>query len=119
MIYADYSYYKEQFHGVLIPETEFEYNAARASEYINWQTFDRITDEYMENEAAALKVRSCCCTLAETEYRFNQRSDISSEKNGSYSVTYSAKNSSDHNTEKSRIIAMYLGNTGLLYRGVD
>lgn len=120
MIYADYSYYKEQFHGKLIPETEFEYNAARASEYIDYQTFDRITDEYMKSEeAAALKIRSCCCALAESEYSFNQRADISSEKNGSYSVTYSAKNSSDHNAEKSRIITRYLGNTGLLYRGVD
>ncbi len=120
MMYADYSYYREQFHGSLIPETEFEYNAARASEYINWQTFDRITDEYIENEtAAALKIKSCCCALAESEYSFNQRTDISSEKNGSYSVTYSAKNENLHNAEKSRIIAMYLGNTGLLYRGVS
>lgn len=120
MIYADYGYYREQFHGVLIPETEFEYNAARASEYIDWQTFDRITDEYMENElTVALKIQSCCCALAESEYSFSQRADISSEKNGSYSVTYSAKNISDHNAEKSRIISRYLGNTGLLYRGVD
>ncbi len=119
MTYADYSYYREQFHGSLIPETEFEYSAARASEYIDWQTFDRITDEYMENEAAALKIKSCCCALAESEYSFNQRADISSEKNGSYSVTYSAKSDGSHITEKSRIIAMYLGNTGLLYRGID
>ncbi len=119
MIYADYSYYKEQFHSNLIPEDEFEYNAARASEYIDWQTLDRITDEYMEKEtAAALKIKSCCCALAESEYSYNHRGDISSEKNGSYSVTYSAKNSSDHNAEKSRIIAIYLGNTGLLYKGV-
>ena len=120
MIYADYRYYKEQFHGVLIPEAEFEYNAARASEYIDWQTFDRITDKYMENEsAAALKIKSCCCVLAEAEYSFSRRADISSEKNGSYSVTYSAKSSSDHSAEKSCIISRYLGNTGLLYRGVD
>lgn len=118
MIYADYSYYKEQFHGSLIPEEEFNHHSARASEYIDWQTFGRITDEYMEKEqAAALKIKSCCCALAESEYSFGQRSDISSEKNGSYSVTYSAKNENLHNTEKSRIIAMYLGNTGLLYRG--
>ncbi len=55
----------------------------------------------MEKEsAAALKIRSCCCALAETEYRFNQNPHITSEKNGSYSVTYSAKNSKDHNAKK-------------------
>lgn len=117
MIYADYNFYKEQFCGRSIPQDDFRYFAARASEYIDAATFGRlekgIPEEYVK------KIQSCCCALAETEYRFDQKSDISSEKNGSYSVTYSAKNSSDHNAEKKRIIAMYLGNTGLLYRGVD
>ena len=117
MIYADYRYYKEQFHGVLIPEAEFEYNAARASEYIDWQTFGRL-ENGIPGEYDA-KVRKCCCALAESEYSFSRRADISSEKNGSYSVTYSAKSSSDHSAEKSCIISRYLGNTGLLYRGVD
>ena len=74
----------------------------------------------MKNEAAAtLKIKSCCCALAESEYKFEQNGNISSEKNGSYSVTYEKKSSSSYNAEKSRIIALYLGNTGLLYRGVD
>lgn len=120
MILSDYTYYKEKFCGKLIPQDDFLYFAARASEYIGWHTFDRITDEYMKNEeAAVLKIKSCCCALAESEYKFEQNSDISSEKNGNYSVTYEKKSDSSHNAEKSRIIAMYLGNTGLLYRGVD
>lgn len=116
MIYANYDYYKEKFCGTLIPQDNFPYFAARASEYIDWQTFGRL-EKVIPGEYDA-KVRNCCCALAETEYSFSQKSDISSEKNGSYSVTYSTKSSADHNAEKSRIVALYLGNTGLLYRGV-
>ena len=116
MIFSDYTYYKEKFCGKLIPQDDFLYFAARASEYIDWQTFGRLEKGIPEEYDA--KVRNCCCALAETEYSFSQKADISSEKNGSYSVTYSSKNNSDHNTEKRRIIARYLGNTGLLYKGV-
>ena len=117
MIYADYSYYTEQFCGKLIPQERFEYLSARASEYIDWQTFGRlesgVPDEYLD------KVKKCCCALAESEFEFRMNGNISSEKNGSYSVTYSAKSDNAHNAEKSLVIARYLGNTGLLYRGVD
>lgn len=116
MIYADYNYYKEKFCGTLIPQNDFPYFAARASEYIDWQTFSRLESGIPEEFDA--KVRNCCCALAELEYSFSRKADISSEKNGSYSVTYSAKSSSDHSAEKSCIITRYLGNTGLLYKGV-
>lgn len=115
MIYADYDYYKEKFCGKLIPQDDFSYYAARASEYIDWQTFGRLESEVPEEYDT--KVKNCCCALAESEYSFSQKADISSEKNGSYSVTYQAKSSAENNVEKSGIIARYLGNTGLLYRG--
>lgn len=117
MIFSDYTYYKEKFCGKLIPQDDFLYFAARASEYINWQTFGRL--EAGVPEEYDTKVKNCCCALAESEYKFEQNGDISSEKNGNYSVTYAKKSDSSHNAEKSRIIAVYLGNTGLLYRGVD
>ena len=119
MIYADYQYYKEQFCGNLIPQERFEYLSARASEYIDWQTFGRLEsgapDEYSD------KVKKCCCALAESGFQSEsaQNGNISSEKVGSYSVTFSVKSDDERNAEKSRIISRYLGNTGLLYRGVD
>lgn len=119
MIYADYQYYKEQFCGNLIPQERFKYLSARASEYIDWQTFGRlesgVPDEYSD------KVKKCCCALAESEFQSEsaQNGNISSEKVGSYSVTFSVKSDVERNAEKNRIIVRYLGNTGLLYRGVD
>lgn len=119
MIYADYQYYKEQFCGNLIPQERFKYLSARASEYIDWQTFGRlesgVPDEYSG------KVKKCCCALAESDFQSEsaQNGNISSEKVGSYSVTFSGKSDDERNAEKHRVISRYLGNTGLLYRGVD
>lgn len=117
MIYADYNYYIEKYHGSLIPQEQFEYLSARASEYIDLLTFGRlesgVPDEYYD------KVKKCCCALAESEFMSDQNGNISSEKNGNYSVTFSVKSDDERNAEKNRIIARYLGNTGLLYRGVD
>lgn len=119
MIYADYQYYRERFCGSLIPHERFEYLSARASEYIDWQTFGRlesgVPDEYSD------KVKKCCCALAESDFQSEsaQNGNISSEKVGSYSVTFSVKSDDERNAEKNRIISRYLDNTGLLYRGVD
>lgn len=119
MMYADYSFYTTEFNGSLIPEQDFTYRASKASEYINNVTFDRITPELLESdEAAALKIKSCCCALAESDYRFDQNSDKSSEKIGNYSVTYNNKPDSERKSDRWEVVDRYLGGTGLLYRGV-
>lgn len=146
MKYADYYYYKNEYCGGLIPEESFDSCSARASEYINMHTFDRITEGYMQaNPAAALKIRSCCCELAENIYKYSglaskgengsvkdNAAAISSEKIGQYSVTYQSESEeqakklslaigSDGNLDKLYygIILKHLGNTGLMFRGVD
>lgn len=63
MIFSDYTYYKEKFCGKLIPQDDFLYFAARASEYIGWQTFGRLESGIPEE--FDVKVRNCCCALAE------------------------------------------------------
>lgn len=119
MIYADYSYYSTEFGGTLIPEQAFAFRAARAAEYINRVTFDRINSEFMEtDETAALKIKSCCCALAEADYNFNKNEGKASEKIGSYSVSYTETDTEELKSELNRIVDIYLGNTGLLYRGV-
>lgn len=144
MKYADYSYYKGEYCGGLIPEESFDFCSARASEYINMHTFDRITEGYMQaNQAAALKIRSCCCELAESVYSYTVRTGddengggaaagIASEKIGQYSINYRSESEEqakkvslaigdEGNLEKLYyiIILKHLGSTGLMYRGVD
>lgn len=116
-IYADYSFYTKQFHGSLIPQERFEYLSARASDYMDWQTFGRLENGFPEEYSE--KVKKCCCALAESEFELERSGNISSEKNGNYSVTYSLKSEESQSSEKKRITARYLGSTGLLYRGVD
>lgn len=66
---ADYTYYVETYGGSMIPERDFQYYAARASEYIDQQTFDRLTKGVPQEFAD--KVSSCCCEAAEKLYCFS------------------------------------------------
>lgn len=117
MIYADYQYYKDGFHGSLIPEKSFERNALQASQYIDNVTFGRIGSNVTE------AVKNACCAVAEVYYSgdISQRaaSGITSEKVDDYSVSYSAAENSDAQAERLRSAAgLWLGSTGLLYRGI-
>ena len=137
MSYANYAYYSANYGGSLIPEEKFSYYSARASEYIDQQTYDRLS----AGVPAELtnKVSSCCCELAENIFRFSAVSgsgagtNIVSEKNGQYSVSYQSASemiSSQLNGKIDgkgaglcnllyNIVSKHLGMTGLLYRGVD
>ncbi len=134
MSYAGYIYYSGTYCGSLIPEEKFSYYSARASEYIDKQTFDRLLSGVPQE--LANKVSSCCCELAENIYRFapispenSSSADIASEKVGQYSVSYrsgSEKISSMLGKKDAgltdllySILSKHLGTTGLLYKGVD
>lgn len=119
MIFADYRYYKDQFRGSLIPEAEFEYRAARASEYLDRVTFGRISEEIMGSDtAAALSIRSCCWAIAEADHSYEKNAGKTSEKIGSYSVSYAESSDEIRDNSRNKLADMYLGNTGLLFRGV-
>lgn len=138
MSYASYSYYSDTYGGSMIPEEQFDYCSARASEYIDQQTFERISNGVPEKLTS--KVSSCCCELAEDIYRFSAvftgggsssgvGSGISSEKVGQYSVTYrsgaetisSLLNGGDSGLTDLlySTISKHLCNTGLLFKGVE
>ncbi|MDE6519241.1 MAG: hypothetical protein K2K91_02120 [Ruminococcus sp.] len=138
MAYADFTYYRDIFSGILITnEAMFRPFAERASDFIDTATFDRLADaELLERHKA--KIQKCACELSEQFFRRNTAvsGDFSSQENmmktsesiGSYSVSYanpldyvqevSMSDSDFHKSLKSTILH-YLGNTGLLYRGVD
>ena len=139
MNYANYSYYSGNYGGSMIPEEQFDYCSARASEYIDQQTYDRLVNDVPEE--LINKVSSCCCELAESIYTYASITDgsavagagtIASESNGKYSVTY--QNGSDrigvisarlHGGQSGlediygTVIHKHLDITGLLYSGVD
>ncbi len=138
MTYADFPYYQDFFKGVLIKEEAvFRTFAERASEFIDTVTFDRLADEELL-ERHKTKVRKCACALTEQFFRRNiafsdgipdtENMPKTSESIGAYSVSFanpldyvqeiSMTDSDFHKSLKSTVLR-YLGNTGLLYRGVE
>ncbi|ADZ82555.1 MULTISPECIES: hypothetical protein [Cellulosilyticum] len=124
MAYADYSFYKTEYAGSMVPEADFPRLASRSSEYIDSVTFDRlVNDETLISD----KVKKACCALAELTYSYEQSSQEGdmqkvSEKVGEYSVQYAAAtDKSGHvlniNEKKHTLAKQYLAHTGLMYRG--
>lgn len=119
MSYADYSYYKDEFHGNIVPEKSFERNALQASQYIDNVTFGRASTA---SEGTLTAVKNACCALAEIYYSGTvsprAASGVTSEKVGDHSVSYAAaENVSTQQKRLRSAVKLWLGATGLLYRG--
>lgn len=118
--YADYAFYTESFLGKSIPAEEFGHYALLATQYINSITFDRIVGEPIE------AVKMACCAVAENYFSAAQgsvkaASGIASEKVGSYSVSYATPSKETAQVAENQLYnaaKLWLGNTGLMYRGV-
>lgn len=126
MAYVDYKFYQDEYAGKLIAEGEFSYYENKAEVLIKDMTFGK-SDTYDGDE-----VKYATCAVAEQFYLSEGKSSlnasslplgISSERVGEYSVTY-ANNTSDARLNSAlksakSCIKYYLGNSGLLYRGID
>ena len=117
MIYADFSYYKDTYCGEMA-EGDFKRLSRSASAYLDSVTLDRIpsvTDEKIKE-----KVREACCAV-EDAILLNENGVVSQESNDGVSVIYT-RGVSNTLTDEERLyhaVVLYLGNTGLLYRGVE
>ena len=121
-IYADNSFYTDEYLQGTNPTISagFNYYARNASKIIDLYTFGRL-----EGVGDIPKdVKFCCCELAElifeNETQSRDTGNKTSERIGSYSVSFSSKADSE-DTFKSKqydIVIKWLGNTGLCYRGL-
>lgn len=112
-MYVGYEYYKETYNGT-VPMERFNNLEIRASNLIDYYTFNRLKDKEIDN-----KVKFAVCELIDNLYELDnfQGKDKESEKVGQYSVTYSKVREEELEQEQKNIILKYLGHTGLLYRG--
>ena len=123
MAYADFSFYKDIFKGLIITdETIFESVSERASDYINAATFGRINKNILSDIAISDKIKRCCCALSEATFQFqsySQGKKVQSESNGKYSVSYAVPSVNENNAGLffKRECIKYLSDTGLMYRG--
>ena len=115
MIYADFSYYKDTYCGEMA-EGDFKRLSRSASAYLDSVTFDRIAA--VTDEKIMEKVREACCAVADALLRKEQRDGIAAETNDGVSVTYATEGKTDEE-RLYQVVVLYLGNTGLLYRGVE
>ena len=137
MVYADYDFYKAEYMGTDIEESDFPRLALRASAYLDYYTQGRAAKNA---ESTALKM--ACCAVAEQYQAIDAAQtlankslsaalsdsggELQSQIVGSWSKTYrsggesavqAAAAAESVKNGLANAAAIYLANTGLLYRG--
>lgn len=71
MAYTDYTFYKNEYHGDVVPETDFPKYADRASDRVDEITFDCLADGLPNDSRANKKVQKAVCSVAEALYQID------------------------------------------------
>lgn len=118
MANTSYSFYQAEYGGRLVSSADFPGFAARARAYIDSVTFDRITDTMLDcDERLSRKLDFAVCAVAELIYEEEERAGKTSETTGSHSESYESNQESRR--KKHVVVQTFLGNTGLMYRGIS
>lgn len=119
MIYADYEYYAGTYGGDM-PAERFAFLSRQASAYIDRATFERIDMDALSDELKA-RVKNACCAVAEAYLLNEQGGGVAAESNDGVSVSYvvGISTAKTYDQRLRDALFLYLGNSGLLYRGVD
>lgn len=117
-MYSNFVFYTETYGGKdIADEKDFIRLAGKASKFIDFQTFGRLKNTTLTEEQLC-EVRLCECALCDSILSEERSSGILSENNDGYSVTYDKDTHGAVNNVHNRgIVALYLWDTGLLYRG--
>lgn len=119
-MYADYSYYSNDWAGTELSAQDFDKYAKKAERLINFATQRRISD-------VTEQVKNAVCAAAEAAFEVrssyeNIPQGIKSENTDGYSVSYKDYDVEAVNTKEQsamlKAIKIELSGTGLLYRGV-
>lgn len=71
MAYTDYAFYKNEYYGDVVPETDFPKYINQASDRVDEITFDRLADGLPSDSRANKKVQKAVCSVAETLYQID------------------------------------------------
>jgi hypothetical protein len=130
MAYIDFIYYRTTFGGTAIPETLFNDYERKTRITLDNFTFDRLKKN---NDLIDDTVKECLCDMMECNYKLDQHEAetdgkiIASESVDGHNVIYAISDSEKNEIDKSKITKLklyniakdYLGNTALMYRGID
>lgn len=123
-VYADFDYYIGTYGGTVFEESsDYLPCAARASLHIDELTLGR-AEANADNE----RVKLACCAIAEQVKLINDanasmhsgKAQMRSQSVGSFSVTFGTSDEliATAKAQIGELARLYLGSTGLLYRGV-
>lgn len=122
--YADYTFYSTTYLGTAIASAEFARLALRASQVIDQVTFNRAAAVVTADEDADTieLIQMATCAVAEelhTQEANGNLDGISSERVGSYAVTFGAGSRAmlSNEEKQEKAARLYLANTGLMFRG--
>ena len=112
---VSYEFYRDTYHGELT-QAAFEHARVFAEAYVDDITMGRIP--YAPEESVALRIRLAVCAVADLYDLTSSRTGIAAETNDGISVTYESGTGRSEERALYNTAAVYLAQTGLLYRGV-
>ena len=133
MAYADYSYYETGYllgRSPVVSEEDFPFLEKQAEKEMDKYTFGRLrADESLVSD----DVKDCACAIAELLYKADKASYAADSnglagplvswsndgESGSVDLSNSVYTATGKQAEIRRLVFLYLGNTGLLYQGVN
>ena len=133
MAYADYSYYETGYllgRSPVVSEEDFPFWEKQAEKELDKYTFVRLrADESLVSD----DVKDCACAITELLYKADKASYAEDShglagplvswsndgESGSVDLSNSVYTATGKQAEIRRLVFLYLGNTGLLYQGVN
>lgn len=133
MAYTDYSYYVEYYllgRSPAVSEEDFPFWEKQAEKELDKYTFGRLrADESLVSD----DVKDCACAITELLYKADKASSSADSnglagplvswsndgESGSVDLSNSVYTATGKQAEIRRLVFLHLGNTGLLYQGVN
>lgn len=112
----EYSYYIRTYGGTDISENEWNRVSQKAEQRLNSYTFGRLSSPWNDSEWSE-RISCAICEMSELIYADEKRAGKASENNDGYSVSYETEKPLEVSLYD--VARVYLGDTGLLYAGVE
>lgn len=113
---VDYSFYADTYGGSRISQDDWQRISQKAEQRLDSYTFGRCSGDW-KGESWCNRAKCAVCEMSEILYADEKRNGKTSESTDGYSVSYdTGKSLADTLYDVARV---YLGDTGLLYAGVD
>lgn len=113
---VDYSFYTDTYGGSRIPEDDWKRISQKAERRLDSFTFGLCSGDW-EGESWCSRAKCAVCEMSEILYADEKRNGKTSENTDGYVVSYDTGSSLSGTLYD--VAQVYLGDTGLLYAGVD